>query len=157
MQRVTLAITFIVGIAAVLAAPFGQSQAVKAMDQWYVVSVAFAVGLGAISQVSHHVRVIRGRRANWQYSIVLLAALDAMEDLGQGWRRVLPACSTASPWGDGFLIACLLYRFGGLPRIQGAQRRRRDPADNWCHRNARQGPCGLISCSSPRDRAVDSG
>ena len=81
-RELPLAITFVVGIVAVFAVYTGQSQAVKGMDQWYVISVAFAVGLGVISQVSHHLRVIRGRRANWQYSIVLLVALAIWAGVG---------------------------------------------------------------------------
>jgi hypothetical protein len=81
-RELPLAITFVVGIVAVLAVYTGQAQAVRGMDQWFVTSTAFAVFLGAISQVSHHLRIVRGKRPNWQYSIVLLAALVVWTGVG---------------------------------------------------------------------------
>jgi len=81
-KEIPLAVTFVVGIVAVLAVYTGQSQAVRGMDQWFVTSTAFAVFLGAISQVSHHLRVVRNKRPNWQYSIVLLLALLTWTGVG---------------------------------------------------------------------------
>ncbi len=75
-REVPIAITFIVGVLSIIGVFFGTAKGItQTLDKWYVVSIAFAVLVGAINQISMHVRRIKRRRENWGMSIVLLVCL----------------------------------------------------------------------------------
>ncbi len=75
-KEIPVIITFTVGILCVMGVFFGIGQEItQTLDKWYVVSVAFAVLVGAINQVSLHVSIIEKRKKNWGMSIVLLVCL----------------------------------------------------------------------------------
>ena len=75
-KEVPLVVTFVAGALAALGVYLGFPKSfTQGLDRWYVISVAFAVLVGAINQALAHYRTISRRRKNWEMSIVLLACL----------------------------------------------------------------------------------
>ena len=82
-KEIPLAVTFVAGALAVLGVFFGLPKTfTQGLDKWYVISVAFAVLVGAINQVLSHARNISRRRKNWEMSAVLLVCLFGTTALG---------------------------------------------------------------------------
>ncbi len=57
----------------------------REIQKWYLVVVAFAILVGAFSLLRMNYMKVRGRRADWPYSIVLIVGLFAMTIVGIGW------------------------------------------------------------------------
>lgn len=55
------------------------------IQKWYLVVVAFAILVGAFNLLRINYMKVRGRRADWLYSIVLIVGLFAMTIIGVGW------------------------------------------------------------------------
>lgn len=77
-KELPIVITLVTAVFVVLAVYSGNANFMEGLDQWFVVTTAAAVLLGAINQTRHHLRVICRRENNWQYSIVLLVVLYVM-------------------------------------------------------------------------------
>ncbi len=75
-REIAIAITFIVGVLTIIGVFFGTAKGVTTtLNRWYVVSVAFAVFVGAANEVSNHYRNVRRKRKNWGMSVVFLICL----------------------------------------------------------------------------------
>jgi hypothetical protein len=55
------------------------------IQKWYLVVVAFAILVGAFNLVRMNLLKVRHGRADWPYSLVLVAGLFSMAVIGIGW------------------------------------------------------------------------
>ncbi|MGE5653151.1 MAG: hypothetical protein ACM3ZQ_02630 [Bacillota bacterium] len=84
-RSLPIAISFVAGLIYVISVFFASPTFNSIKDQadkWYQISTAFAVLLGIINLTLVHGRSVSQKRTNWQYSIIILAAMYGVMLLG---------------------------------------------------------------------------
>jgi hypothetical protein len=85
-REIPMIVAFVAGVIIILEFFVPALQNVAAQIQkWFLVVVAFAILVGAFNLLRINYMKVRDRRADWPYSVVLIAGLFGMAIVGVGW------------------------------------------------------------------------
>ena len=137
---IPVAVAFIAGLAVVLATFSHSGTLVGGLKQefiiWLTIVGGFTLLLGVVSIVRVNWSAISRQRPGWQYKVLTLLAVFAMAipsvlpaswspyfgTLGGGDLRLAVQLSSVTDDVNHVCYAGVLYRFCGLPGVQGTQR-----------------------------------